>query len=398
MNNTTIYNKLTPSESITDYILRLAEYKKVDKSITWQKIADAIKNEYELERSEAWVRKVVKDSLGLPDDEEMLNSILEAKQELTTTYLNLRKERVKLSDERVQTNAYVRKLAREDTIKEIAMLAVQELTNKKILPIYNQVVKQNDPEKEAICCISDWHYGLDFKNPWNEFNPEICKERVAKLRDKVIEYIRLHKCKVLHLVNLQDLIAGRIHLGLRLESRFDVITQTIQVSEILAEFISSLTKYTEVKYYDSLDNHSRLEPNKNDAQDLETLCRIIPWYLKERLKSNNKVCICENEFGYDLITFDTLGHKVIGAHGDRDPIKNIDHLSMMTEQHYDLLLTAHLHHFQADEKNRTIALGNGTLMGTDGYAQKLRLSSNPSQNLIIVSRENVTECVYRILV
>lgn len=55
-----------------------------------------------------------------------------------------------------------------------------------------------------------------------------------------------------------------------------------------------------------------------------------------------------------------------------------------------------MHHFQADEKNRTIALGNGTLMGTDTYAQKLRLSSTPSQNLIIASKDNVTECIYRI--
>lgn len=61
-----------------------------------------------------------------------------------------------------------------------------------------------------------------------------------------------------------------------------------------------------------------------------------------------------------------------------------------------MFLTAHEHHFQADEKNRCIAIGNGTLMGTDTYAQKLRLSSTPSQNLIIVTEGNVTECIYRI--
>ena len=35
-------------------------------------------------------------------------------------------------------------------------------------------------------------------------------------------------------------------------------------------------------------------------------------------------------------------------------------------------------------------------MGTDDYAQQLRLSSKPSQNLIIVSKENPVECVYKI--
>lgn len=393
-----LYIRISNDESLNDYILRLATSKKDNKDITWQGIADNILIYYGIERSESWVRRLVKESLDLSSEEDLLNSIIEEKENLQSLYLNLKKERVKLTDERVQNNAYIRKLSREETIKEIALATAKEMTSKKLLPLYNNITKANNSEREAICCLSDWHYGLEFKNPWNEFSPEICKERVAKLRDKIIQHIKTHKCSVIHVTNLQDLIAGRIHLGLRLESRYDVITQTIHVSEMLAEFLTSLSKYCEVRYYDSLDNHSRIEPNKNDAQDLETLCRIIPWYLQERLKNNNKISFYENEFGPDLITFTTLGHRVIGCHGDRDPIKNIDHLSMMTEQHYDLLLTAHQHHFQTEEKNRCVAIGNSSLMGTDSYAQKLRLSANPSQNLIIVSPENVTECIYRILV
>ena len=392
-----IFERLA-GESLEEYILRLSDAKRTDKTITWQAIADNVSIQFGVIRSESWVRRVVKESLNLVDGEDLLTSLEEAKQSLVDKTLELKKERVKLQDERTQNNAYVRKLAREDTIKEIALSVAKEMSGKKFLPIYSTLNKATNNEKEAILCIGDWHYGLDFKNPWNEFSPEICKERIAKLKDKTIEYVKLNKISKLHLVNLQDLIAGRIHLGLRLESRYDVITQTLHVSEILAELITSLSKHVEVNYYDCLDNHSRLEPNKNDAQDLESLARIIPWYLKERLKLNSKVTICENEFGPDLITFETLSHRVIAAHGHLDPIKSIDHLSMMTERHYDLLLTAHMHHFQADEKNRTIALGNGTLMGTDTYAQKLRLSSTPSQNLIIVTKENVTECVYRILV
>ena len=326
-----------------------------------------------------------------------LDELEKAAFDLDEKRLALKKERVKLSDERAQNNAYVRKLAREETIKEIAAQTAQEIGSKKLLPTYNFVTRNAKDDIEAILCISDWHYGIEIKNPWNEFNPEICRTRVACLRDKVIEHIKTHKVSKLHIANLGDLIAGRIHLGLRLESRFDVITQTIQVSEILAEFISALSKYVEIKYYDVLDNHSRLEPNKNDAQDLETLARIIPWYLKERLKDNSKVEVCENEFGWDLMTFEAAGHKVIGVHGDKDkPLTVIDHVSMMTERHYDLVLTAHLHHFSCDEKNRAVAVSNSSLMGTDSFAQKLRLSATPSQNLIIVSKNNPTECIYRI--
>ena len=381
-------------ESITSYVLRLAEERKTNRQVTWQGIADALFTQYGVARSEAWVRKLVKDELGLlSEEEELLGALKEAKTDLDIKLLDLKKERVKVGDERTQNQAYVRKLSREETLKEIALLTAQEMSSKKLLSEPTLKTNLND-RCEAILCIGDWHYGMDFKNPWNEYSPEICKQRVAELRDKTISYLKKNNCSLLHLVNLQDLIAGRIHLGLRLESRFDVITQTMQVAEILAEFISDLSDVCPVNYYDSLDNHSRLEPSKSDAQDLETLCRMIPWYLKERLKTNEDVLICENEYGHDLVTFETLGHKVIASHGDRDTKGRALNLAGMTKEFYDLILTAHLHHFWADSCNNMSMIGNGSLMGTDTFAKNLRLNSDPSQTLIIVTPENVREAIH----
>ena len=58
----------------------------------------------------------------------------------------------------------------------------------------------------------------------------------------------------------------------------------------------------------------------------------------------------------------------------------------------------HIHHFSADEINETVQLTNGSLMGTDDFAQKNRLTSKPSQNLIIVTKENVIDTICRIVV
>ena len=181
-----LYIRISNDESLNDYILRLATSKKDNKDITWQGIADNILIYYGIERSESWVRRFVKESLDLSSEEDLLNSIIEEKENLQSLYLNLKKERVKLTDERVQNNAYIRKLSREETIKEIALATAKEMTSKKLLPLYNNITKVNNSEREAICCLSDWHYGLEFKNPWNEFSPDICKERVAKFRDKII--------------------------------------------------------------------------------------------------------------------------------------------------------------------------------------------------------------------
>ena len=124
--------------------------------------------------------------------------------------------------------------------------------------------------------LSDIHYGIEDKTMWNEYSPTIAKQRIEKLQNKVIEYLKKENITDLYIINLGDMIGGRIHLQLRLNSRIDVITQTIEISEILAEFMNNLSKYTNIHGYFSTDNHGRLEPNIKDVIDLESLSRIVP--------------------------------------------------------------------------------------------------------------------------
>lgn len=271
------------------------------------------------------------------------------------------------------------------------------MTSKKFLSI--PAIVDEPSTRDAILCLSDWHYGIEVDNALNRYNPEICKERVARLTAKTLKHCRAYGIKHLNLLNLGDLIAGRIHLTLRLESRFDVITQIMDVSEILAEMITELSSELKIDYYSCIDNHSRLEPNKNDALDLETLARITDWYLKTRLAANPNVKFNTNKFGPDIITFKSKGHNIAAAHGDKDsPTAAATSLARLTRDTYDLICLSHRHHFGADELNETVVLQNSSLMSTDDYAFRLRLSAKPSQNLVIVSEDNVTEAVHRIVV
>lgn len=325
--------------------------------------------------------------------------LLSTEEKVDEKMLKMRKERTKLNDERAANNRLINRLAREETIIEIAHDYAKEMSSKKRLPIpaITQQYMKDLSEDEGLLLLSDWHYGMVCDNPWNKFNPDICRVRVSKLLERVINIVNEKHLRKVTVMNLSDLIAGRIHTQIRIESRFDVITQTMDVAEILAEFLTDLSLHCNVSYYDCLDNHSRLEPNKNDSMDLESLVRIIPWYLKERLCNNERVHIHENEFGADIITCKILGHDIIGVHGDNDsPINGIDKLSLMTHRHYDLFCTAHRHHFVMDEKNHCMIVGNSSLMGTDSYAEKLRLSSDPSQTFIVATKDNVCDCIYRI--
>lgn len=308
--------------------------------------------------------------------------------------------RSNLADERAHNVRMIRRLAREESIKDIAHDFAVLMAQNVRMPMMVRYPWANaeDCIKEGILLLSDWHYGMECDNPWNRFNPDICRDRVEKLLNKTVKIVKEQKLSTLTVLNLSDLIAGRIHSQIRFESRFDVITQTMEVAEILADFLNKLSACCNVNYYDCLDNHSRLEPNKKESLDLESLVRIIPWFLKERLAHNSCIKICDNEFGADIITCNVLGHNIIGVHGDNDrPTNALDRLSLMTHRHYDMLCTAHLHHFSADEQHQSVVVSNSSLMGVDRFAEKLRLTSDPSQTLIVATEENVCECIYRIV-
>lgn len=397
--------KVLPDEPFEDYRYRIYMAKFDGKvNYTWRQIACLFNNTFAVKRDESKWRKeaaeyykFLQTEVNVPTSEKTneTNTIDDMKELI----LEYKKERVKLSDERVQNNAYIRRMAREETILEIAKYAADTMSAKKILPVKPLNV-DNSIKQEAIIQISDWHYGIEIDNFLNKFNPDICVDRIGQLLHQAKTYLTKNPVRKIYVVNLGDLICGRIHNTLRLQSRFDVITQIIKVSEMLYEFINELSEIAPIEYYDCLDNHSRLEPIKSDSLELETLQRITPWYLKSRFEHNPNVSIMENFVNEDIICFYVMDGRwcVGGVHGHKDkPTKVVDNLTMITKIRFDLILTAHLHHFSSDEKNETMIISNGSMMGTDAYALDLRLSSMPSQNIILINEKTVAEAIHRVI-
>jgi hypothetical protein len=122
----------------------------------------------------------------------------------------------------------------------------------------------------------------------------------------------------------------------------------MEVSEIISEAIASLSNCVEgIEYYAALDNHSRIDPVRENSLDLESLCRITTWYMKQRLKGQHNVLIhTANKYGPDIITASIWDHEVAAVHGHKDkPEKVVDNLVLMTKHNFDLILTSHFHHF-----------------------------------------------------
>lgn len=390
------------NETDKDFFIRLCRQKDTYR-LTWQEIADIINSEcgycYGADKYRKDAYKLAQE---IEESEETFPEVSVPSAEEFDYLVKAKLAKMQASDERVQANAIYRRLSREESIKEIAKEVAELAAQSYPLIPYSISDWDGIGDEEAILELSDWHYGININSPYNRYNPDIAKERITALRDEVIKVINNRKISRLHVVNLGDLIAGRIHLELRINSRFDVITQIINVSELLAEFLYDIIvecKGCFIDYYSTLDNHSRIEPNKKDSLDLESLARITDWYLKERFnKLELPIMFHDNKFGDDIVTFTSLGHNIIAVHGDKDkPSEVVERLSLMTKDYYDLCLTAHLHHFSANEVNQTVIVSNGSVMGTDAFAQRLRLSATPSQNLIISTSKCACKEVIRII-
>lgn len=375
-----------PEETELEYKKRIYLYRDLY-DLTWNDIADVINNELNCNYS---ADKYRKESYKILD--KQASQLLQAEDKI----FEYKKERVKLNDQRLQINALTRLVAREETFKEIAIEAASNISKNKIFDVPKNINVKN-AEKKAILCIGDWHYGLDVDLFYNTYNVDIAVERITTLLNAVLIHLQEHSIDDLYVINLGDMISGRIHLPLRINNRIDTVQQTIEISEILAEFLNVLSEHTNVNYVSVSDNHSRVEPNKKESLQTESFARIIDWFLEERLSNNKNIHFIENTFSEDFAIFNVFEHCVVAVHGDKDTQRGIvDRLNSYLQGHIDLLISAHRHHFTADENNFTEFYCNGSLIGQDDYSANLRLNSKPSQLLFICTPENFSEIIYKI--
>lgn len=388
------YVNLSAEYDFDDFCkLLFTELKDAD-NLTWNDVRDIVNYIYGVNyttscyksKKARYLANCYKDLIDASTDEE--------ENELDKKLLEIAKQKYKLSEERIQINALVRKLSREETLKEIARDIACHMSSVKQLS-YNPVKGfDSTNDKVGLVLISDWHYGVTIQNEFNIYNTKVAVDRINELMGKVIDICTENKIHDVVVANLGDMVAGNIHLPLRLNSRIDVITQVIKTSELLAEFLNSISEVTNVSYLSVIDNHSRIEPNKSDSLELENLSRITDWYLRDRLE--NKVIFLDDTVK-DIVNINVLGHEVVFVHGHKDKPENLTKsLNSFCKKHIDLICSAHYHHFRTDESCETVLLSNGSLMGTDDYAYNLRVNSKPSQTFIEITPTNVISCIRKI--
>jgi hypothetical protein len=303
-------------------------------------------------------------------------------EKLMEKELKIKKEKVKLNDLKTQLNKQIRELARKENLGEILEKKLEELNMQPriINDEYKQRVTSN---RDMVCLISDIHYGIKTTNALSPYDSDICKQKMNYLVDKTIKFSLENDIDKLYVLILGDEISGLIHNTTRLEQREDVISQVIEVSELLYETIVKLANSLPFVVVGlAQGNHSRVMADKKDSLEQENFTRLIREFLKLRLANISNVILLENKFDESIIEINIRGYNLIGLHGQNDKLTNVSKLTEMFDKKIDYVCFGHYHNAKEFESNKTEVIVNGCFSGDD-YSKRLRLYNKPIQKLLL---------------
>ena len=391
--------KRLQNETQDQYFHRICSMKD-SLGFTWPQMAEIFNEEFGCNKDESSYRKkwaAFKDVFEANADKFVGDASYV--DELKSQTDELYKAKRQLYDQRREYNKLLAKDARAEHLMEKLVEAANIAPLKKYPNMF--VFDPNEPAKEAVLLLSDWHYGQVSDNVWNKYDTDICVDRAAKLFEKVYKAIKCHNIGKIHIVLLGDLINGSIHTTCRVASEENTCEQLMNVSELLAHFISAVARCTsEVNVYSTYGNHARTIQNKEDSIHADNMERVIPWWLKQRLKDHKNVNVVDSEY-YEFIYFDVCGHNVVCTHGDLDKFKDIGvTINSLFSKKYgktiDYTFSGDKHHLESFEQFGIESALVGSMCGTDEYANNKRLYSNPMQTLCIFTPEDGKLCSYNI--
>lgn len=393
------------SENEEKFIWRLAQAKDSGQlDMSWDELADVINRELGNEDrplSEAAFRKPYQQAkkyfeAGVFSDKTDDEYLKELQSQKDALY----KEKRKLYDQRREYNKLLISDARSEHLVDELISVANKLNDTKPLVFDNKWITSNT-HKQAVMFWSDWHYGMVTNNIWNTYNTEICKQRVKKFIEISKEYLELNQIDVLHIVMLGDFAHGGIHSTCRIQSEEDVCDQLMNVSEIMAEAICELSNYVNhISVYSCYGNHMRTIQDKKDSIHSDNMEKIIPWWMKQRLKDNEKVEIIYSEYK-EFTKLNVLGYNICCVHGDIDSFKNLGVIvntifSRKFGETIDYTVSGDKHHLEEFEQFDIESTLIRSLCGTDEYANNKRLYSKAGQTLMIFNDIYGRESTYHI--
>lgn len=328
-------------------------------------------------------------------DNEHIATDAEYEKKIADKLLELKKQQVKVRDERNELNKTIRKLARQESFIDTVHRVFAETDADDIAKFeIKESDKNTNGTSDLLVHLTDLHCGVYAENDFNHFDNEVLKSRIERYLNKIIDIRSRHNAKDCHIV-IGEIISGLIHENLRIENNENVINQFIIVSTIIAKFIEELAcKFNMVNVYVTAGNHSRVVAEKKDSVNGENFDYLLPHYLKAKLQNFTNVEIFECDEISSIQRFKVRNTLVYASHGDRDNVSSVvQNYTLMYHEQPNIVLLGHRHTNSLTTVYDTKVIQSGTLAGTDTYAVNLRMKNKPEQTVSVITDDGL-DCIY----
>jgi hypothetical protein len=373
--------------------LDLLKRKKTDENLEWQDVAD-FRSEFngDLEHRDT-VRKGSK-LLYEYIDAGWVNEPVETEDNSDNTELiKMRKEKIKLSDARVEYNRLIRQEARKESYADMVKRIICENVEPINIPVHYTLFNSST---DLLCHLTDIHCGIEIHNWKNDFDEDILKKRIEKFTSDILDIRGMHESENCYLV-IGEILSGIIHNNLRLQNNMDLMEQFKYISELISAMLVRMANhFNHIYVYTTPGNHSRISPKKEDALDGENMDVLLPFYLKARMQNIKNITICDNTIEPEIAMFNIRGNNVFAAHGHKDSPSNVvQNFTMMFNIKPDIVLLGHRHTNAMETVYDTKVIQSGCVSGSDTYAMSIRKTNKPEQTVSVIG-DNGLICLYDI--
>jgi uncharacterized C2H2 Zn-finger protein len=288
-------------------------------------------------------------------------------------------------------------------VRLIAEEVLRALPNRTRLKVRPQ--KKGSLKSETwLLEFSDLHYGLRVKSVevggLSEYNTKVAEERLSYLAETIIRILEYYPNKPRELVIalLGDMIDNSVMRGNQQASvEFGAITQTMLASELVTDFIVSLSRYFPViRCYGIYGNHGRLTRSPIDSHPAENFDSLVYYIIKDRIKKMKNISLEYTEAQHMIIKVNDWkfwlehGDSVrswmgIPFYGSQREKARIGQMLSIAREQADYTLMGH-HHNRASFDGIFL---NGAFVGGDIYSiGRLRRMSIPTQVLLGVNKSH----------
>ena len=309
------------------------------------------------------------------------------KKEQEEILREIKKEKIKLRDERTESNRGIRIEARvEDKLDYFEKIIANQgkIDYKPLKPAERELIKTKS-DNDLVIMLSDLHIGQTFASAWGRYNLEVAKDRMNQYLNKIIEIKDRHNSENCFVTLQGDMISNSIHKTIAITNRENVIEQVISASEIITAFLAELSKiFNNVTVVSVVGNHSRID-KKEDALKDERLDTLIEWYAKSKLENFENIEFIE-PYDNTFNCFVVRNKHYFVVHGDYDKfdMAGVAKLSMMAGYFPYCILFGHRHFPATTEINGIKLVQSGSFPGAgDDHTIELRLSGKPSQTVLV---------------